>query len=121
MVIYEVEVLEDILLPDYIGNGAYEYCKENGLFHVGARKGERLFVNPQYESRYQGTESEDWKNLYKALRGLPHNVLKATCRCFTSVERAKNAKYLEQYVSQSIGIDWDKLRLVAEHNVNGDE
>ena len=41
---YEVRAICDIYEADYIGNGAYEYCKEHNLFHLAAKKGELLYI-----------------------------------------------------------------------------
>lgn len=113
MIIYEVEALENILMPDHIGCGAYEYCEKHGLFHVGARKGEHLYINPQCETGRRWEEDGRRKSF---------EDLKFPCRltCFTSIEGAKNAESVPRYLSLSevVYAFWDELRLVAEHNVN---
>ena len=110
MIIYEVEALEDVLMPDHIGCGAYEYCEKHGLFHVGARKGEHLYINPQSETGQQWEEDGRRKSF---------EDLKMPCRitCFTSIEGAKNAESEPRYASKLVYAWWDKLRLVAEHDV----
>jgi hypothetical protein len=105
-----VEALKDILMPDHIGCGAYEYCEEHGLFHVGAHKGEHLYINPQYETGQPWGEGEHRKSFEDLKTPIKH-------MCFTSIEWAKIAESARLIKNATILAYWDELRLVAEHEV----
>lgn len=110
MIIYEVEALKDILMPDHRGCGAYEYCEKHGLFHVGAHKGAHLYINPQADTGRQWEEDGHRKSF---------EDLNMPCciECFTSIEGARNADSRLRDPSKLVYAWWNELRLVAEIEV----
>lgn len=106
MKIIEVETLEDIICPNYYGCGAYEWCAENNEFHIGAKSGERFYINFSKETRLSGKRKA--KSFMKILKG-ENSKWSKDMLLFDTID-----KCLEYKRGNGVRADIRKLRLIRE-------
>lgn len=86
MIIFEVELLKDNYQPDFIGCGAYEWCVENNAFHLYANAGEHLFINFDYEMRFENSKRIRQYYIDKLMGVIKGDKISTRFLCFHSLQ-----------------------------------